>query len=192
MALREFAENGFEKASTNEIVKKANISKGSLFNYFNSKKELYLYLFNYSIEIIEELINQINLDERDIFKRITNIGLKKLYVQKKYSYIFDFLISVIKEESTELKEDIREKIDTIYGEGFKRIYENIDYSLFKEDIDIEKAIEILNWSMLGFSNKFTSQIKSFAYGDEFANIFLENGKYIVECSGIVFINKGVV
>ena len=73
MALREFAENGFEKASTNEIVKKANISKGSLFNYFNSKKELYLYLFNYSIEIIEEFINQINLDERDIFKRITNI-----------------------------------------------------------------------------------------------------------------------
>ena len=36
----EFAQSGFEKASTNEIVKRSNISKGSLFNYFNSKKDL--------------------------------------------------------------------------------------------------------------------------------------------------------
>lgn len=43
-AIKELVRNGFEKASTNEIVKRANISKGSLFNYFNSKKDLYLYL----------------------------------------------------------------------------------------------------------------------------------------------------
>ncbi|WP_442961067.1 helix-turn-helix domain-containing protein [Pseudogracilibacillus sp. SO30301A] len=31
-AIMEFVQSGFERASTNEIVKRANISKGSLFN----------------------------------------------------------------------------------------------------------------------------------------------------------------
>ncbi|MGI6412409.1 MAG: FtsX-like permease family protein [Syntrophomonadaceae bacterium] len=36
-ALKEFARSGYERASTNVIIKEAEISKGSLFNYFNSK-----------------------------------------------------------------------------------------------------------------------------------------------------------
>ncbi len=36
-SLAEFARNGYERASTNEIVKEAGISKGSLFVYFNNK-----------------------------------------------------------------------------------------------------------------------------------------------------------
>ena len=47
-ALKEFAKNGYDKASTNEIVKESGISKGSLFNYFISKKELYLFLLDYA------------------------------------------------------------------------------------------------------------------------------------------------
>src|SRR5690625_5398364 len=50
-AIMEFVQSGFEKASTNEIVKRSNISKGSLFNYFNSKKDLYVYLIEYSVQI---------------------------------------------------------------------------------------------------------------------------------------------
>ena len=45
-AIEEFVRNGFDDASTNEIVLNANISKGSLFNYFRSKKDLYLYLIS--------------------------------------------------------------------------------------------------------------------------------------------------
>src|SRR5690625_3355451 len=91
----EFAQSGFEKASTNEIVRKANISKGSLFNYFNSKIDLYLYLIDYSVQIIEQIVEQIDLNETDIFKRIENIGLKKLRIQRKFPQVFDFLVSKI-------------------------------------------------------------------------------------------------
>ena len=53
-ALQEFADYGYEYASTNRIVEKAKISKGSLFYYFKSKKELYYYLINYGIEYVEK------------------------------------------------------------------------------------------------------------------------------------------
>ena len=37
-AMNEFIRSGYERASTNVIVKEAGISKGSLFNYFTNKK----------------------------------------------------------------------------------------------------------------------------------------------------------
>ena len=45
-ALDEFAANRFDNASTNTIVKKAGISKGSLFKYFENKEDLYFYLID--------------------------------------------------------------------------------------------------------------------------------------------------
>ena len=42
IALEEFTENGYRNASTNRITEKAGVSKGLLFHYFGSKKELFL------------------------------------------------------------------------------------------------------------------------------------------------------
>lgn len=49
-ALKEFSEKGYEQASTNSIVKEAGISKGILFHYFKTKRDLYLYVVLYRIE----------------------------------------------------------------------------------------------------------------------------------------------
>ncbi|HFH6685973.1 TPA: TetR/AcrR family transcriptional regulator [Streptococcus agalactiae] len=103
-AIKEFVRNGFEKASTNEIVKRANISKGSLFNYFNSKKDLYLYLIEYSSKAIVNLNEEIDLSETDLFKRIERVALQKFYVQQKYPQAFEFLASTKQEESVEVNE----------------------------------------------------------------------------------------
>ncbi|HEN9996439.1 TPA: TetR/AcrR family transcriptional regulator, partial [Streptococcus agalactiae] len=103
-AIKEFVRNGFEKASTNEIVKRANISKGSLFNYFNSKKDLYLYLIEYSSKAIVNLNEEIDLSETDLFKRIERVALQKFYVQQKYPQAFEFLASTKQEESVEVKD----------------------------------------------------------------------------------------
>jgi len=174
----EFVQSGFEKASTNEIVKRANISKGSLFNYFNSKKDLYVYLIEYSVQIIELIVEQIDLNETDIFKRIENIGLKKLHTQQKFPQVFDFLVSTKQEESAEVKEIIKQKVEPIYDKSKKKMYEQIDYSKFREGIDIEKAIEILNWTMFGFGEKGLKQINTFEHISEFGEQYLKEwGSY---------------
>lgn len=112
-AIKEFVRNGFEKASTNEIVKRANISKGSLFNYFNSKKDLYLYLIEYSSKAIVNLNEEIDLSETDLFKRIERVALQKFYVQQKYPQAFEFLASTKQEETVALlsKLDVDKHID---------------------------------------------------------------------------------
>lgn len=171
-AIKEFSRNGFEKASTNEIVKEASISKGSLFNYFQSKKDLYEYLIEYSIQIIEGLYDQIDLNETDIFKRIENIGLQKLRIHKMYPHVFDFLASAMLEEATEVKDIIKDKVEQAYERGTRLIYQDIDYSKFREGIDVEKAIEILNWTMFGYGDKAIEQVNSFGEIGDFGEYYL--------------------
>src|SRR5690554_2151180 len=66
-ALKEFARSGYEKASTNEIVQEAGIAKGSLFNYFNNKKELYFFILEYVAKVIERIYAEVDWEEADFF-----------------------------------------------------------------------------------------------------------------------------
>ncbi|WP_281975285.1 TetR/AcrR family transcriptional regulator [Halobacillus litoralis] len=160
-AMKEFVKSGFDKASTNEIVKEAEISKGSLFNYFMNKKDLYLFLIESSVKIVEQIYDDIDFNEQDLFKRIGQIGLIKLKIQKRYPLIFDFLKSLGDETAAEVKSEIDQMKGNILEDGLKRIYQNIDWSKFRDDIDPEKAIHILNWSMVGFAETQLEKLDSF-------------------------------
>jgi AcrR family transcriptional regulator len=48
VALKEFAENNYDSASINKIIKELNIARGSVYQYFTDKLDLWLYLKDYS------------------------------------------------------------------------------------------------------------------------------------------------
>jgi AcrR family transcriptional regulator len=50
-ALKVFSASSYHQASTIDIAREAGVSKGLLFHYFNNKKELYLYLYEYCINL---------------------------------------------------------------------------------------------------------------------------------------------
>ncbi|HGI3868892.1 TPA: TetR/AcrR family transcriptional regulator [Streptococcus agalactiae] len=179
-AIKEFVRNGFEKASTNEIVKRANISKGSLFNYFNSKKDLYLYLIEYSSKAIVNLNEEIDLSETDLFKRIERVALQKFYVQQKYPQAFEFLASTKQEESVEVRDIIKQRLNPIYNQAINKLYKDIDYSKFREGVDIEKAIEILNWTMFGVGEKGLKELFTFDDIGRFGEKYLEEWNVYAE------------
>lgn len=47
-ALREFSQHNFENASINRIIKNLSIARGSVYQYFNDKLDLWLYLKSYA------------------------------------------------------------------------------------------------------------------------------------------------
>jgi hypothetical protein len=104
------------------------------------------------------------------------MGLQKLRIHQRYPKVFDFLAASIQEESAEVKDMIKLKVGSIYEQGMKKIYEHIDYSKFREGIDIEKAIEILNWTMAGFGEKGLKQINTFENISEFGELYLKEWK----------------
>lgn len=160
-AIKEFAQNGYEKSSTNVIIKEANIAKGSLFSYFNNKRELYLFLLDYMLEVINKIYDEVDWDERDFFIRIKGIGLIKFDIMKKFPQVFDFLKSLAHEESIEVKAEIDKMSKYVIKSGSEKIYENIDLTKFRDDIDIQKTINIINWTIQSFAEQLSNQLNSF-------------------------------
>ncbi|WMJ87058.1 TetR/AcrR family transcriptional regulator [Anaerocolumna sp. MB42-C2] len=160
-ALKEFAQNGYDKASTNVIIKEAEIAKGSLFKYFNSKKELYLFLFDYVNGIINKIYDEMDWNETDLFERMKQIGLIKLRIYKQYPKAFDFLKSVKTENSSEVKTEIDEIKKEIVGNGFGISYKNIDRSKFRDDMDTEKIMNVITWTILSFAEQQVNKVSSF-------------------------------
>jgi AcrR family transcriptional regulator len=57
VALELFAENGFHATSISQITKKANISKGLIYNYFESKNDILEEITNQGFQEIRELLD---------------------------------------------------------------------------------------------------------------------------------------
>ena len=159
-ALKEFAQKGFDDASTNEIVKEAGISKGLLFHYFNTKKELFLFLFDYSLEILKrEYIELVNTDETDPFARYRQAALLKIDLIHKHPHVFDFLGIAAFTESEQVKEalEIREKeLRTI---SLAKLFEHIDTSKFRPGVDVKRAINIIVWAIEGYEKQAQKEIQ---------------------------------
>ncbi len=159
-ALVEFARKGYERASTNEIVKEAAISKGSLFVYFNNKKELYLFLLDYAAKVINKIYSEVDWSETDVFKRMKALCMARYKIYKSYPHAFNFLKSTAYEGADEVKAEIQKLTSILIAEGFEKGYKDIDRSKFREDIDIKRALDIISWTMLGFAEQQRDRVGS--------------------------------
>jgi len=69
VAIQEFGEYSFDRASINRIVARAGIAKGSFYQYFEDKQDLFLYLARLAAEAKAEYVSPVmrNPDEHDFF-----------------------------------------------------------------------------------------------------------------------------
>ncbi|AVQ45350.1 TetR/AcrR family transcriptional regulator [Clostridium botulinum] len=154
-ALEEFATGGYEKASTNKIAEKAGISKGLLFHYFVNKKGLFIYVYNYYFEFLKkELYMKVDIEERDILDRVKKWTMIKMDLIEKYPSIFMLFIK----STLNMPKDIKSALEKIQSKEIKEAYENflsnIDYSKFKENIDIQKCLKILMWTLEKYGEEY--------------------------------------
>ncbi len=177
-SLDEFAKNSFKKASTNNIVKNAGISKGLLYHYFSSKKELYEWLKKFVFELmINEILEKIDWNEADIFERIKQIVLIKMQVIEEYPNLASFSKVIYEEKSYE---EMKELIENISPGFYSQIYSrNIDFGLFKEDIDAHKAIKIIQWTIEKYSEEYLNGFKLTNENIDYEAISKEMDEYLI-------------
>ncbi|MFL0197584.1 TetR/AcrR family transcriptional regulator [Clostridium sp. WILCCON 0269] len=159
-ALKEFAQKGYKNASTNQIVQDADISKGLLFHYFKNKKQLFLFLYDYCIELsMEEFYKKINLDEKDFFVKLRQIQLIKLELLNKYPEILKFIEVANVEESSDVKNDLEVRNKEAMDSASHKVFENMDVSKFRENVDVKKAINIVIWTFQGFNARVLEEAR---------------------------------
>ncbi|MDR0570545.1 MAG: TetR/AcrR family transcriptional regulator [Clostridiales Family XIII bacterium] len=154
-AITEFALHGYKKANTNRIVEKAGISKGLLFHYFGSKKELYLYLYDYAVRmVVEEVVERFDVTERDIFKRWKAGARIKFALMRKNPMLFEFILDAYLRASDEVKGSIDTSTLSWMAWSSERALASADLSLFRDGVDPRKALEIVYWCQEGYSKKW--------------------------------------
>ena len=134
-AMKVFALNGFARASTDEMVKEAGVSKGLWFHYFDNKIGLYTFVVDYAIKYVNmEMSAGFSAESNDFFDTTLAIEKVKMSVRRSYPYVPLFLTSLDKETNEEALEAVGEYI-ALYRERIQSIYEQVDRSEFAPFVD---------------------------------------------------------
>lgn len=150
-AMEIFSKNEYKKASTESIANKADISKGLLFYYFRNKKELYVYVVEYTINLIKEKIfDEKFCDITDFFELIRYIGEKKVNLMKEMPFLMDFSMRFFSEANEEIKESMGKLIEEKTQFFMDTCFENIDLYKFKKDVNYKDVINMLVYMAEGY------------------------------------------
>lgn len=153
-ALTEFAQKGYDLASTNEIVKAAGISKGALFHYFASKKVLFCFLCDYVFEVVSrEFYEQIGHCGGDLIVRYRRAAMLKGAVYRRYPPLFEFIKRLTVEKSPDIAADLAQQLGKMTTYGYENLLGNLDESLFRPDIPFGRARDLIVWALENYGTR---------------------------------------
>lgn len=157
-ALKAFAINGYKRASTDEIVKDAGISKGLLFHYFDTKLGLYEFVYDYSVRyLIMEMSAAISQKETDFFTLYEQKEMCKIQALKNYPYMQQMINRSMIEDESEAVAVIMERRDS-YRLKIVEIMQQADLTKFSDDVDNLKLRKIIDFTIEGLmTERFKEQ-----------------------------------
>lgn len=177
-AIEEFANKGYKRSTVDNIVSKAGISKGSIFQYFKNKERLYLYICDYQIKIItDEVFKQKENNGNDFFKLYKQASRVKFEILKKNPYIFKFFKTLYSDDS-QVAQKWLENILKNKNQLVLNFIGDYDKSKFRDDIDIDMAIKTIELTFDGLSMKWMDKLSYENYESDLKSLFEEVENYI--------------
>ncbi|MBN2794533.1 MAG: TetR/AcrR family transcriptional regulator [Clostridia bacterium] len=142
-AIEEFSERNIREAKVALIMKRANISRGSFYNYFDSIEDLYKYIIlrlrNVRLNFLREHMLTHYESFLGYFKDLYMYSVKFLIINPHYIRISKHLYSSDHPASVELVNNLED----IYTEDFTRMLElDSARALIKEGISIESVVSL--------------------------------------------------
>lgn len=113
-AINEFSVRSYDEGKVSNIIKEANIPRGSFYQYFEDKKDLYKYLFSKiadeKIVYMQDLLdNKERLPFLELFRKLYYAGVIFAIDNPKYVRLMELLIFSRNEIYEELIEENKEK-----------------------------------------------------------------------------------
>jgi TetR/AcrR family transcriptional regulator len=153
-SLEEFAK-GYEVASTNEIVRKAGISKGLLFHYFGNKKSLYMSVFREAVQrTTEALFSRVGELPGDVIERMIRLALTKLELYREDPKAWLFLADAVSNPPDELKQEIRSVQAELTHSGMKLFLTGLDLSQLRADVEPAQLLKFVQLLLKGLEQEY--------------------------------------
>lgn len=188
-AIQEFKEYSFDVSSINRIVEDSGISKGSFYQYFEDKKDLYKHIMNYIIErkldyMSPVMRNPFNYDFFTLIREMYKSGLNFARENPELLQIGNKLIS---DPTHPIYDEVLEDNKGRSDEVFELLLQSaVEKGEIRKDIDIKMVaflLTTLNVSIVDYYSKITNKRE---YNKEMLEIiekFLEFVQYGISTKG---------
>lgn len=176
--LSEFSKCSYNEASTNNIVKKASISKGSLFKYFMNKEDLYFYILDCIIaDLTKNLKNELTELKGDVFQVIL------IYAEAEFNWYIEnidkykFLKRAFADDNSNIFKKTMERYKLEGYSFYYKIFENIETQIL--NCEKEKGLNILKWTLEGLNAKFMKESEQYSNISDIKDYYLDELKQYI-------------
>ena len=152
-ALEAFAKNGYNHATTDDMVKAVGVSKGLWFHYFGSKEGIYVFTYDYSVKyMLLELSAVVDENETDYFEIVRQIEQAKARVGKSYPYMSEFLRAAEHESDEEIVTKTAD-VRRIYHERIDGLIKGKEIENISDRARRERVKKMLDYSLEGIARE---------------------------------------
>lgn len=184
-ALEEFSSGGYDSASINQICRKTNMAKGSFYQYFTDKLDLYVYIMTHAIDAKLSFFS-LTLEQ---FKELTLQEQIRLLFVKGIEFAIEYpLYAALGEQFS--REDNETARSAVMKEGEKRsdtlFVKMIEHARSKGEIGSDTDTIALSM-MLQALNRTVNEYMLDRFGDvSYRNYDEDAGKLVDSLLDIVF------
>lgn len=155
VCIEEFARKGYSKASTNAIVERAGIPKGTLFYYFGSKKDLFLYVLDHAIESYTAEFNRMAGElPSDLFERLLARGEIRMRFAIQQPLLYQLFFSAFLDTPEELRAAMASRYSAYAAASARLLKDGLDCSSLRPGIEVDKAIQLTSLVLEGIYARF--------------------------------------
>ncbi len=168
VAISEFAANGYNATNINVIAKKAGISIGSMYSYFESKEALFLTIIDKGYHLLETALQEAVGQTDDIFELFEKLLRASKYYAVNYPELNQIYLDMTTQGLSSLSSKLSKQMESITAELYRSfIRKAMASGSFSPEIDEGLAAFCLDNIILMFQFSFASD-----YYKERMKIFL--------------------
>ena len=176
VAVSEFAHNGFDNANINTIAKKAGVSVGSLYKYFDTKTDLFLTSVHYGISNLEVIVDGIVNSQDDVMIKLEKLIRVAIEFSRRNKVLIKLYNEFTSESNSELAKKIAADMESITSQAYKQaIIEGQVAGEIRTDIDPGMAAFLVDNLLMNIQFSYACDYYSERYKIEAGeDIFLKD------------------
>ncbi|TDO91317.1 TetR family transcriptional regulator [Halanaerobium saccharolyticum] len=149
-AVEEFAAYPYLKTSINRIIEQADISKGSFYQYFKNKKDLYKYILDQAADAKMKFLGQKLEDYQKLnfFDLLRKLFIAGIQFKREYPLFSEIGDQLLNGNNESLKEEVYSESRPKSNEFFEQLLEE---AVEKEEVDPEIDIKFTAFMLTDFS-----------------------------------------
>lgn len=162
-AVEEFATNSYDQASINRIVANTGIAKGSFYQYFEDKQDLFYYLLDLMAETKATYISPYlqNPDQHDFFTLLREIYLSGLQFARDYPKYTEIGNKLLEDQNSAILRKYSRLRSPITQEYFNTLIDMaVDRGEIRDDIDRQLLVYMvasMNSMVIEYHARFVSK-----------------------------------